>query len=145
MLVKIEVEYEKGEGFKPWSSHAYSLPWHGVSEDRKPALLAPGMSLTVSLAYWREDLDVILPDIGGIEPYYDEHCENATRFRFSVIGIEDGGEYVSQDFELENPFATGRGTFDLADLEMVCCLKAPSGPEAPAGGQPREPTPVTSS
>jgi hypothetical protein len=51
MLVKIEVEYEKDQGFTPWSTHAYSLPWHGVGKDRELAVLAPGMSLTVSLAY----------------------------------------------------------------------------------------------
>jgi hypothetical protein len=102
-VVKIEVCDGEGEAFRQISAHTYALGWHGARSDDQPTILVPHASVVVALAAWREDHDVIVPNIGGMEEYYEEVCAGAAQFRFTVATIEEGGEHAFSEFTIDNP------------------------------------------
>jgi len=65
------------------------------TREAKQATLVPGAAVSVALAYWREDNDVVRPASEFASDYYEEICSQAEEFRFTVCAFDDGKRYAT--------------------------------------------------
>lgn len=92
-LLKTELRY-KGKAFGQVSAHPYLLPWHGPQSNEHAAVLFPDESVTVELAFWQEDLSVVVPASGWktIVSFAEKQCSSGSLWRSSRTAI--GGRHV---------------------------------------------------
>jgi hypothetical protein len=95
-LIQIEV-HEKGEEYRVISRHASDLRLYSErrTETTGNIVLIRGASIVVQLASWREDYHAdyhaIFPAVAGLPDYYEESCQTAFDYRFSVAVFDDKG------------------------------------------------------
>ncbi|MHA1523681.1 MAG: hypothetical protein ACTSY1_04655, partial [Alphaproteobacteria bacterium] len=59
-------------------------------------VLVPNASVLVHVAGWREDYDVVFPNVSGKPHYYEEMCSGAREYRFTVVAFDDNSRYVKE-------------------------------------------------
>jgi hypothetical protein len=97
-VLKIECREPKASAFNTASDTALDLFLHTGADARRgarEATIVPGASVTVQLAWWREDRDVIIPAIDHALDCYEEGCAGAREYKFSVVAFDDRGHFVT--------------------------------------------------
>ena len=56
--------------------------------------------MTVGLAHWREDRDALFPCVTSLPDYYEETCDGATKYRFTVVALYDQNRFAQKVVEV---------------------------------------------
>jgi hypothetical protein len=104
-ILKIETRGKDATGFREVSSTALDLSTYtgseGTSGSREVTLL-PGARALIELAWWREDNEAVFPAIGKRLEYYEEACQHAREYRFTVAAFDDDLNYSSSTLVLQD-------------------------------------------
>ncbi len=102
-ILQIETRERSAPNFRPASNHTMDLTTYRNSEnlggDAEVTLL-PGATALVSLAWWREDRDAVIPATSHVPDYYEEGCVNVVQYRFKVAAFDDGGASTTRTLSI---------------------------------------------
>jgi hypothetical protein len=78
--------------------YAASLPIydHAFNERVEETTLVPGATALIKIAEWRDDYDVIWPAIHPMPQYFEESCQSAESYRFTVVVFADGADVAKR-------------------------------------------------
>ncbi len=100
-LTKIEIRRQADEGEPTCLLRCtYDLGLEGGGSE---ATLVPAAAVAVRLASWSRASDVIAPETSGLPQYYQEVCENAAEYRFTVVVFDDRSHHKEQTLTLTPP------------------------------------------
>lgn len=98
-LIKIEKRESDAKKFETVSDEASDLaPYIGsdVTAEPNPAVLVPGAAISVRLGKWREDYPCVIPAVRNLPDYFEEMCDTADEFRFTVIAFDDKARHTKK-------------------------------------------------
>jgi hypothetical protein len=121
-LMKIEYRGKNFPHFVDRSLQTHDLSVYNQFGDGRGAsaiTLVPNARAIVHLGTWREDSSVIFPAVASIPDYYEESCQGADEFRFTVVAFDDKARFITA---LARIRAGGRGEMEQRrydDFPMV--------------------------
>lgn len=96
----LKIEYQKrGENFRTAVDQTFPLFQYSSANNRSEAImvtLIPKASATFHLASYQEDRHVIWPEIRQPLDYYEEACEGAISYWFTVVVFDKQNRFVTK-------------------------------------------------